>query len=91
MQEHPPILEKLKQIHVPSSEQAAALFAKGLTTGADAFYEADSWLSRGKAEEARQVFKELAERFGTTWIGRASRERLETIAKQTDSPEPTVS
>ena len=88
MQEHPPILEKLKQIHVPSSERAAALFAEGLTTGVDAFHEADRWLSQGKTEEARLRFKELAERFGTTWIGRASRKRLERIAQQRGSPEP---
>jgi len=56
--------------------------------GADAFHEADRWLSQGKSEEAKQRFKELAERFGTTWIGRASRKRLEKIGEQQGSPEP---
>lgn len=79
MDENPPILDKLKDVYVPSPEKAAALCAEGLTTGADAFYEAEKWLAEGKTEEARQRFKELSEHFGTIWIGRASRERLKKI------------
>jgi len=82
MKEHPPILEKLKDIPVPSSEAAAALFAEGLTTGADAFYEAERWLSEGKVKEAKRRFEALSEHFGTLWIGRASRERLKKISPQ---------
>lgn len=80
MDEHPPVLDKLKDIPVPSPEEAAALFAEGLTTGADAFYEAERWLSEGKIEEAQSRFEELSERFGTIWIGRASRDRLENLS-----------
>ena len=80
LDEHPPVLDKLKHISVPSPEEASALMAEGLTTGADAFYEADHWLSEGKVEDAKRRFQELSNRFGTIWIGRASRERLERIA-----------
>jgi predicted amidohydrolase len=79
---YPPILEKLKDIPVPSSEEAAALFAEGLTTGADAFYEAERWLAEGKVEEASIRFEELAKHFRSLWIGRSSRERLKKIFAQ---------
>ena len=87
MEEHPPILGKLRDIPVPSPEEAAALFAEGLTTGADAFYEAERRLAEGKTEEARRRFEELSEYFGTIWIGRASRDRLKEISTQQDSPD----
>ena len=76
MEERPPVLDKLKDVPVLSSEEAAALFAEGVTTGSDAFYEAERWLSEGRTEEARTRFEELSEHFGTIWIGRAARERL---------------
>ena len=75
MSERPPILEKLKDVSVASPEEAAALCAEGLTTGADAFYEADRWLAEGHVEDARRRFEELAEHFGTLWIGRVARSR----------------
>jgi predicted amidohydrolase len=78
---NPPALEKLKAIPVPSIAEASALMAEGLTTGADAFYEADRWLKEGNTEAARQRFAELGARFGTTWIGRVSRERLEKMGR----------
>jgi len=81
MEEHPPILDKLKDIYVPTKEEAMALGAEAFTTGPDAFYEAERWLSEGKNDEAKQRFEELAERFGTTWIGRASRDRLKKMAE----------
>jgi len=81
LEKHPPILEKLKDVPVLSPEKAAALFAEAMTTGADAFYEADRWLAEGKTEEAKKRFEELAKRFGTTWIGRASTDRLQKIAE----------
>ena len=81
LEEHPPILDRLKNVSVPSVEKASLLFAEGLTTGADAFYEADRWLSEGRVEEAKHRFQELAERFGTLWIGQAARERLREIGK----------
>jgi len=79
MDEHPPILDKLRDIPVPSPEEAAALFAEGLTTGEDAFSEAEKLRSEGKIEEARRRFEELSQHFGTTWIGRSSRDRLEKL------------
>jgi len=79
MDEHPPILDKLRDIPVPSPEEAAALFAEGLTTGEDAFSEAEKLRAEGKIEEARRRFEELSEHFGTIWIGRASRDRLEKL------------
>ena len=84
-EEHPPILEKLGDVRVPSPEEAGALFAEGLTTGADAFYEAEAWLGEGKVEEGKRRFEELAEHFGTLWIGRASRERLKGIAEKEET------
>jgi predicted amidohydrolase len=77
---HPPALKRLKDVPVPSIEEAAALMAEGLTTGADAFHEADRLLSEGRVAEARGRFEELSERFGTLWIGRVSRERLQKMA-----------
>jgi len=79
MAEQPPILEKVKDVSVPSADEAAALFAEGLTMGADAFYEAEHWLAEGKVEAAKCRFESLSEHFGTLWIGRASRERLKKI------------
>jgi len=76
MSERPPILQKLKDVSVPSPEEAAALCAEGLTSGADAFCEADRWLAEGRVEDARRRFGELAEHFGTLWIGRVARDRL---------------
>jgi predicted amidohydrolase len=79
---NPPILKKLRDVYVPSGEQASALAAEVFTTAADAFYEADRLLSEGSVEEAISQFRELSERYGTTWVGRASRERLEKIARR---------
>jgi len=81
LKEHPPVLDKLKDIDVPTREEAAALCAEAFTTGPDAFYEAERWLSEGKTGEAKRRFEELAERFGTTWIGRASHNRLKKMAE----------
>lgn len=81
-EQNPPVLEKLKEVPVPSVEAAARLFNEGLTTGADAFYEAERWMEEGKMEKARQRFEELAEHFGTIWIGRAAREWLAKIGEQ---------
>lgn len=78
---HPPALEKLKGVPVPSVEEASTLMAEGLTTGADAFHEADRWLTEGRVEAAKRRFEELSGHFGTLWIGRVSRERLEKIAE----------
>ncbi len=81
-EENPPVLEKLKEVSVPSVAEAARLCNEGLTTGADAFYEGERWMQEGKMEEGRQRFEELAEHFGTIWIGRVARERLVKIDAQ---------
>ena len=80
MDENPPVLKKLKHVPVPSAAEAAALFAEGLTTGADAFYEAERWLAEGQVETAKLRFESLAQHFGTLWIGRTSRERLKKLS-----------
>ncbi|MBT3266286.1 carbon-nitrogen hydrolase family protein [Candidatus Poribacteria bacterium] len=72
----PPGVGRLRHIDVPSREAAAALSAEGMTTGADAFYEADRLRAEGETDEARRQFQHLAEHFGTLWIGRVARERL---------------
>jgi len=84
LDEDPPILGKLKEIHVPTRKEAAAVFAEALTTGADAFYEAERCSRAGKTDEAKRRFQELSKRFGTTWIGRVARQRLRKI----DTGEP---
>lgn len=76
---HPPVLDRLAHIPMPTVEEAARRFADGITWGADAFYEAEAWASQGRRAEARQRFEELAERFGTVWIGRVSLERLAAL------------
>ena len=81
LRKNPPILKKLKHIRVPSGKEAAALGAEIFTHASDAFYQGEAWLKEGKVAEARKQFTELAERYGTTWIGRSSRERLQKIAE----------
>ncbi len=76
----PPALTKLGHVQVPSIKEAAKLMNEGLTTGGDAYREAEKLLSEGKKEEARERFQELSDHFGTIWIGRASRTKLEEIA-----------
>ena len=82
MDERPPILDKLRDVYVPSPEECARLGAEGMTTGSDAFYEAEKWRSEGKIEEARRRYEELSEHFGTLWMGRVSRDRLRDIKKE---------
>ena len=82
LDENPPILNKLKDVYVPTNAEAAALSAEVGTTGAAAFDEAERLLNQGKVDEAKERFEKLAEHFGTTWIGRASRNRLKKIAER---------
>jgi predicted amidohydrolase len=80
--ERPPIRERLRHIHVPAGEAASALGAEALTTGADAFYEAERWVAEGKVEAAVARYQALVERFGTIWIGRVAAERLADLTAQ---------
>jgi predicted amidohydrolase len=75
-EERPPIHERLRHVPVPSAEEASLLGAEALTTGADAFYEAERWAAEGKIDAAVARFDALAKRFGTIWVGRAAAERL---------------
>jgi len=81
MEPHPPAMDRLSGVPVPTGEEASSLCAEGMTTGADAFYEADRWLAEGKLDAARTRFQALSERFTTLWIGRVSRERLARFEK----------
>ena len=82
MEETPPVLEKLKGVHVLSGREAAALSAEIFTHASVAFYEADAKFKEGRLSETKAEFTRLAERYGTTWIGRASRDRLAKIAEE---------
>ncbi len=77
--ENPPALERLKDVPVPSAAEAAALFAEGITTGTERFYEAGRLQKAGEIGAAREIFADLGGRFGTLWMGKASRERLEAL------------
>ena len=76
--------ELLEQIQVPDTETAGDLFAEALTTGPEAFDEGERWLREGETEQARRRFGELSEHYGTTWIGRAARERLVAMGIEGD-------
>ena len=39
--ENPPALERLRDVEVPTEAEAASLFAEGITTGTERFYEAE--------------------------------------------------
>ena len=82
LDENPPILDKLKDVYVPTRAEAVALSAEVGTTGAVAFEEAERLLDEGKVAQAKERFEQLTEHFGTTWIGRASRDRLKKIAER---------
>lgn len=72
----PPVLGRLRDVPLPTADQASARMAEGLTTGAEAFYAAERLQETGDTTAARACFETLAARFGTLWIGRAARDRL---------------
>lgn len=80
--ENPPILNKLKDVYVPTRAEAIALSAEVGTTGAAEYNEAERLLRAGKVAEAKKRFEKMAEHFGTTWIGRASSNQLKKIDEQ---------
>jgi len=79
LDENPPILNKLKDVYVPTRAEAIALSAEVGTTGAAEYNEAERLLRAGKVAEAKERFEKMAEHFGTTWIGRAARNQLKKI------------
>jgi hypothetical protein len=76
----PPVLAKLKDVYVPSIETAVKLMQEGITIGSDAYKDAETLLADGKVEEARNLFEELSEHYGTIWIGNAARRKLKEFA-----------
>ncbi len=76
---HPPALEKFKDVPIPSGDEASRLGAEVLTTGAERFTAADELVKAGKRDEAIAEFEAMSAYFRTTWIGRASRERLREL------------
>lgn len=80
--ENPPALERLRDVEVPTEAEAAALFAEGITTGTERFYEAERLQKAGQIEAARAIFVDLGERFGTLWMGTVSRQRLTALDRQ---------
>jgi hypothetical protein len=78
-EENPPALARLRDVVVPSEAEATALFAEGITTGAERFYEAQRLQQAGEIEAARELFADLGARFGTLWMGTAARERLAAL------------
>jgi len=52
--DHPPALNRLKDVPVPSAEEASALFAEGITTGTERFYEAERLQQAGEIGSARR-------------------------------------
>ena len=78
----PPILEKFRDMPIPTPDEAARLAAEVLTTGQDRFTAAEELVKAGKTDEAVAEFEAMSEHFGTTWIGRASRDRLAKLKGQ---------
>jgi len=79
---NPPILKKFKDIKLPTPEEAARLGAEVLTTGQDRFSAAEALVKAGKKDEAIAEFESMSEHFKTTWIGRASRDRLAKLREE---------
>ena len=50
-----------------------------MTTGNDRFRAADKLVKAGKPDEAIAEFEAMSAHFKTTWIGRASRDRLKEL------------
>lgn len=76
----PPALTRLKDVYVPTIKEASRLMNEALTTGSDAYAEADKLLAEGNVEEARLRFEELEKHFGTIWVGRSAGRKLKEIA-----------
>jgi predicted amidohydrolase len=76
----PPVLAK-----VPSNvtkDEAIRITATALTTGEAQFQEAEALARAGKTEAAIQLFERLCKECATSWIDRASRERLQKLRAQ---------
>lgn len=79
---NPPVLAK-----VPSNvtkDEAIRIMATALTTGEEAFKEAEALARAGKKDEAIRLFEKLCEECRTSWIERVGRERLKQL--QSDTP-----
>jgi predicted amidohydrolase len=78
-QDDPPALARLSDVPLPTTQEAGELFAEGITTGTERFYEAERMKKEGDEAGARRIYEELVARFGTLWMGRVSRERLDEM------------
>lgn len=74
--QHPPALARLMDVAVPTEAEASAMFAEGITTGTERFYEAERLQAAGDFDGARVIYQDLAARLGTLWMATASRDRL---------------
>ncbi len=81
--ENPPALARLRHVAVPTEAEASAMFAEGITTGSERFYEAERLQAAGDIEAARSIYQDLGARLGTLWMGTAARQRL---AQLCDTP-----
>jgi len=73
----PPMLAKVRSN--VTREEAIRIFQNGLTRGEDEFSHAEDLSRDGKTAEAIHLFERLCEDYRTSWIDRASRERLRTL------------
>lgn len=81
---NPPVLAKVSSN--VTAEEAVQIAATTLTRGEERFNQAESLAREGKTKEAIRAFQELCEECRTSWIDRASRQRLETLLAQAPIP-----
>jgi len=79
----PPVLARYAETPLPPVDDVARLAAEVLTTGEERFSAAGKLVEAGKISEAVREYEAMSEHFGTTWIGRRSRERLAGLREQT--------
>jgi hypothetical protein len=76
--EHPPVLDKVPEtVSIPDAVRIAET---ALTVGPEEFHRAESLMREGRRDEAIQAFEALIAKYPTTWIDRASRQRLQRLA-----------
>jgi predicted amidohydrolase len=76
----PPVLAKVASN--VTRDEAIRIMEIGLTTGEDRFNQAKALAREGKSAEAIRLFEQLCRECRTSWIDRASSQRLETLRKQ---------
>ncbi len=76
--EHPPVLDKVPE--AISIADAVRIAESALTVGPEEFHQAESLMREGRREDAVRAFEALIAKYPTTWIDRASRQRLARLA-----------